>query len=68
MPGALTALLMAAGRSVESLPAGFGAAVREGKASREALELFLKLERNPLLRPFLGIAGERQPCRFGRSC
>ena len=66
MPGALTAALMAAGRTVESLPAGFAAAVREGKASREALELFLKLERNPLMRPFLGIAGE--PCLWLTKC
>ena len=42
-----------------ALGARRAAAVREGKASREALELFLKLERNPLMRPFLGIAGER---------
>ena len=69
MPGGLEALLLAAGRSIESLPGGFAAAVRDGKASKEALELYLKLERNPLMRPFLGIAGDAllEPCILSAS-
>lgn len=57
MPAALAAVLAAAGRSLESFPAAFATALKGGKVSAAALELYLSLERNPLMRPLLGIAG-----------
>ncbi|KAK9816542.1 hypothetical protein WJX72_001744 [[Myrmecia] bisecta] len=54
------ALLMSLGRSADSFPADFAAALKAGKVSKELLQRYLDLESNFFLRLFLPIQGFRE--------
>lgn len=58
--GEIAAILAAAGRSVDSFPSDFAAALLAGKVSPEILKRWLELESNFLLKFFWGVDGIRE--------
>lgn len=57
--GGWEALLLAAGRSLESLPDTLAAAIKEGKVSVEVVKRYLKYDKNPFFRQLMKIGGFR---------